>query len=79
MIIVFTEHALDRMEQRGITEDEIRRVLSRTLNATRGLRGEMRAEGLGHGRMIKVVYHEKKDLRIIITAWVAGYHEEGRG
>ncbi|MBE3112870.1 MAG: DUF4258 domain-containing protein [Acidobacteria bacterium] len=31
MIIVFTEHALDRMEQRGITEDEIRRVVSRPL------------------------------------------------
>jgi hypothetical protein len=60
MIIVFTEHALDRMEQRGITEDEIRRVVSRPLNATRGLKGEMRAEGLGHGRVIKVVYHEKK-------------------
>lgn len=79
MTIVFTDHALERMEQRGITEDEIRRVISRPLNATRGPKGEIRAEGLGHGRVLKVVYHDKKGFRIIVTAWVVGHPEEGRG
>jgi hypothetical protein len=29
--------------------------------------------------MIKVVYHEKQGLGIIVTAWVVAYLEEGRG
>lgn len=78
MRLVFTAHALERMKERGITEEEIHRVLASPLSTSRGSRGEMRAEGVGHGRIVKVVYYERKGIRLIITAWIVGDSDEGR-
>jgi hypothetical protein len=72
MKITFLPHAIERMEQRGVTEDEVRDILERPDLEYPGRRGRTVAERApvegGRSLAVRVIYnHGPGDERIVIT------------
>ena len=66
MKLVYSDHAVRRMKQRGITEIEIEYVLVHPTYVKKTFEGRKEAMGIVKGRIIKVVFFEiEKYLKII--------------
>ncbi len=71
-MLVVSEHARQRMQQRGITEDELSAAWNRRTTPLRpGSRpGTMTFEGVGDGRSLVIVV-TAGDHRFVVTVWEA--------
>jgi hypothetical protein len=67
--VIFVQHALDRMKERSITQEQVKSALK-----CRGIidsRNEKRkiAQRLIEGRLLRVVYEEEGDKIIVVSAY----------
>jgi hypothetical protein len=69
-VIRYDEHAKDRMEERGVTEEDVRQALNRRTHETPGPLGKIWIWGYATGgRRLKVgVRADDKEL-VITVAW----------
>ena len=67
MKLVYSEHAIKRMKQRGITELEIKYVLEHPTYVKKTFEGRKEAVGIIKNRMIKIVFFETESYLKIIT------------
>jgi hypothetical protein len=66
---ILTKHAKQRMKERGISEEEVERVLKNPNISIPGQRGEMIVEKtIKRGRRIRVIYKKERKAKIILTA-----------
>lgn len=67
--IVFVQHALDRMGDRGITEEQVKSALK--CPGIRDCTNEKRkiAQLLIEGRLLRVIYEEDDELIIVVSAY----------
>lgn len=67
MKIVYSDHALKRMKQRGITKLEIDYVLEHPTYIKKTFEGRKEAVGMVQNRLIKIVFFETESYLKIIT------------
>jgi|TARA_Y100000310_G_scaffold182131_1_gene182181 uncharacterized DUF497 family protein len=67
MKTVYSDHALKRMKQRGITELEIQHVLSHPSYVKKSFEGRKEAVGNIQNRTIKVVFFETENYIKVVT------------
>jgi len=67
MDIIYSNHALRRLKQRGITQIEIEHILNYPYYIKKMFKKRKSAVGEVNKRIIKVVYIEKKNYINIIT------------
>ncbi len=67
MKLIYSEHAIRRMKQRGITEMEIEYVLDYPTYVKKTFEGRKEAMGIVKSRIIKVVFFEIENYLKIIT------------
>jgi uncharacterized DUF497 family protein len=67
MKIVYSEHALKRLKQRGITELEVNHVILYPQYVKKSFEGRKSAVGEINKRQIKVVFVEKENYLKVIT------------
>ena len=67
--IIFVQHALDRMKERGITVEQVKTALK--CNGINDNRNEKRkiAQRLIEGRLLRVVYEEESGEIIVVSAY----------
>lgn len=80
MEVIFTEHALDRIKERGTDVDEVREVLTighsveaKTGRNAKELIFEYNCEWLGKyykQKKVRVIFVEEDNYAIVITAYV---------
>lgn len=72
--IIFTKHALDRSQQRYVTQEKIERVLQNPDKIIQIGGGKSKFIGLIDQRHFQVIasYLSKEDKWLIISAWVRG-------
>ena len=58
MKLIYSEHALKRMKQRGITSIEVEFILQHPDYVKKSFEGRKEAVGHLKGRIIKVVYYD---------------------
>jgi hypothetical protein len=68
MRIIFLPHALDRMRQFGISEDEVRAVLDEPSEEGEANMGRSFSQKLVGNRLMRVVYNKSADEVVVITA-----------
>ncbi len=68
MRIAFLPHALDRMRQFGISEDEVRAVLDEPDEEGEANMGRSFSQKLVGNRLMRVVYNKSADEVVVITA-----------
>jgi len=64
---ILTNHVKERMKERGITEEEIEKVLKKPEYSYPGTKGEKNKVKTINGKKIRVVYKERPRRKIIIT------------
>jgi hypothetical protein len=72
-MIVFTRHALDRMRQRGVSEEDVRAAFANPIAHRGGTAlGTFELEGqLSRGRLCVVYAQPERARRVVVTAyWV---------
>ncbi len=69
MKIKFIEHALERMKERGITEDEVINAISEPDYVGKGYGDREVAQKLINGKLLRVIYEKHGDEIIVITAY----------
>jgi hypothetical protein len=69
--IIYTDHALERLTLRGITEEHVRSaVLEPSVKIDGHNPGTTRVwENISRGKCLEVVYKEKKTAIVVITAY----------
>ena len=67
MRLVYSDHALKRMKQRGITELHVDYVLEHPSYVRKSFEGRKEAVGLVENRLIKIVFVEIENYLKIIT------------
>lgn len=67
MRIVYSDHALKRLKQRGITPDHVEYVLQHPTYVKKSFEGRKEAVGTVENRFIKVVYIQAENYLKIIT------------
>ena len=67
MKLVYSEHAIKRMKQRGITELEIKYMLEHPTYVKKTFEDRKEAVGIIKNRMIKIVFFETESYLKIIT------------
>lgn len=67
MKLIYSDHAIKRMKQRGITELELEHVLEYPMYVKKTFEGRKEAVGMINSRMIKIVYFEIENYLKIIT------------
>ena len=67
--VIFVQHALDRMKERGITQEQVETALK--CNGIIDSRNEKRkiAQRLIEGRLLRVVYEEESGEIIVVSAY----------
>ncbi|MBA2692563.1 MAG: DUF4258 domain-containing protein [Rubrobacter sp.] len=68
MRIIFLPHALDRMRQFGISEDEVRAVLDEPSEEGEANMVRSFSQKLVGNRLMRVVYNKSADEVVVITA-----------
>jgi uncharacterized DUF497 family protein len=66
--INFIQHALDRLKERGISEELVREII-RDPQDTDHLDGRKIAQKLINGKLIRVIYDEEEDAIVVISAY----------
>ena len=69
MKVEFIEHALERMKERSITEEEVIKAISEPDYVGKGYGGREVAQKLIDGKLLRVVYKRHGDKIIVITAY----------
>jgi len=64
---ILTNHAQERMKERGITQEEIEKVLKNPEYSYSGTKGEKNKVKTINGKKIRVVYRKRPRRKIIIT------------
>ena len=67
MQIIYSEHAIKRMKQRGITNLEIEHILKYPNYIKKSFEGRKEAEGEVRNRLVKIEFIEKENYIKIIT------------
>lgn len=67
MEIIYSDHALKRIRQRGITELEVEYVLQYPIYVKKSFEDRIEAAGMIQNRAIKVVYFKTERYLKIIT------------
>ena len=67
MEIIYSEHALKRMKQRGISELEIEHILEHPTYTKKTIEGKKEAFGTVQNRNIIVIYFETETYIKVIT------------
>lgn len=70
MAIKYIPHALERMKERGISRELVEEVLLSPDNTLEGYFGRKVAQKRINGKLIRVVYEEKEDEVLVITAYI---------
>ena len=65
--LIYSDHALRRMKQRGITELQVEYVLNHPTFVKKSFEGRKEAVGTVLGRTFKVVFFETENYIKIIT------------
>lgn len=67
MKIVYSEHAIKRMKQRGITELEIEHILKHSFYIKKSFEGTKEAVGEINNRLVKIKFIEIENYIKIVT------------
>jgi len=67
MRVVYSDHALKRMKQRGLTELQVEHILEYPSYVRKSFEGRKEAVGLLEHRIIKVVFVEIENYLKIVT------------
>lgn len=66
MTVVYSDHAIKRMKQRGITELEVEYVLEHPIYIKKSFEGKKAAVGEIKNKAIRIVFIEiEKDIKIV--------------
>ncbi|MBO8175060.1 MAG: DUF4258 domain-containing protein [Thermococcus sp.] len=68
--ILFIPHALERMNERGISKDLVIGALTNPDKVEEGHFGRKVAQKNIDGKLIRVIYEEHEDEIIVITAYI---------
>ena len=67
--VIFVQHALDRMKERSITEEQVKSTLKYPgINDCKNEKRKI-AQRLIEGRLLRVVYEEEDDAIIVVSAY----------
>jgi len=70
MEIIFIEHALERMKERGISKNLVINAIRYPDSVDHGYGGRKVAQKCIDGKLLRVIYEEHKDKIIVITAYI---------
>jgi Domain of unknown function (DUF4258) len=65
--VTFLSHARERMEQYGITEEEVRSVLKEPSEEGAANFGRSYAQKLFSGRLVRVIYNVGMDEAVVVS------------
>ncbi|WP_457754600.1 DUF4258 domain-containing protein [Thermococcus sp.] len=68
--VVFIPHALERMNERGISKELVVETLTNPDKVGEGYLGRKVAQKNMDGKLIRVIYEEHEDKIIVITAYI---------
>lgn len=69
MKIKFSDHALEQMKRREISQELVLRVVKRPKKIDPSFRGRMLLQGKFNDKILEVVIKDENDTVIIITAY----------
>ncbi len=68
--VVFIPHALERVNERGISKELVIEALTNPDKVGEGYLGRKVAQKNMDGKLIRVIYEEHEDKIIVITAYI---------
>jgi len=74
--IVFIQHALERLEERGISAEMVEEVIRDQNNAGYGDKGRQIAQKLIDKKLLRVIYDEEDYRFVVISAYVTSKVEK---
>jgi len=74
--IIFIQHALERLEERGISAEMVEEVIRDQDNAGYGDKGRQIAQKLIDKKLLRVIYDEEEYRIVVISAYVTSKVEK---
>ncbi len=67
--IIFIQHALDRLKERGISEELVIEVIRNPDNIDTKSEGRKIAQKLIKGKLLRIVFDDKEESIVVISAY----------